>query len=311
MASSKVFLISVALHLLFGVGAGYIIVQNIAAKRKMTFSGGPPTTNRNTRALEHKVAMGKKKNMMSAPAQAKRITTNGLAKIALPDMPSMPSATDAMPNRMAGMGGFGFGPGGGGGGGMGSGGGGTVNFFGMRSRIKNVVFVVDISGSMVQGNKNPETYARLENEVAKVIQGLAPTTQFGIVAFSGGVEVYRQYLTSARADEKSRAIKWFKSQSPVEYLKPKNEQAKAKHQGTRADLGLDRAFKMKPETIFFVSDGEPSGVTADEVLSGVAEKQKNLARPAVINAVAYLSEGGELFMRELAKQNNGTFREVK
>ena len=100
LASSKVLLISIAVHLLFAAGAGYIIVQNVAAKRKMTFTGGPPTTNPSKRALEHQVAMGKKKNMMSAPAQAKRITTTGLARVALPEMPAMPALTDVMPGRI-------------------------------------------------------------------------------------------------------------------------------------------------------------------------------------------------------------------
>ena len=112
LTGGKVLSIVIGLHLIGAIGAGYIIVSNIQAKRKMTFTGGPPTTNASQRALEHKVAMGKKKNVMSAPAQAKRITTSGLAKVALPDMPALPSAVDVMPSRMAGMGGAGFGPGG-------------------------------------------------------------------------------------------------------------------------------------------------------------------------------------------------------
>ena len=124
---SKFLLVSIAVHLLGGVGATYYVVQSIAAKRKLTFAGGPPAVNASQRALEHKVSMAKKKNTMSAPAQAKRITTTGLSKVALPEMPSMPNATDVLPNRMAGMGGtgtgFGFG-----GGGMGTGGGGGGGF---------------------------------------------------------------------------------------------------------------------------------------------------------------------------------------
>ena len=112
--SGKVLALVIGLHVVAGIGAGYVVVSHIQAKRKMTFTGGPPAVNASQRALEHKVAMGKKRNVMSAPAQAKRITTTGLSKVALPDMPTMPSATDVMPGRMSGMGGFGFGPGGGG-----------------------------------------------------------------------------------------------------------------------------------------------------------------------------------------------------
>src|SRR6187455_3367305 len=207
LTGGKVLALVIGLHLVAGIGAGYVIVSQYAAKRKMTFTGGPPTTNPSQRALEHKVAMGKKRNVMSAPAQAKRITTTGLAKVALPDMPALPSAVDVMPSRMAGMGGAGFGPGGGGGGGMGSGGGGgNVNFFGLRSRIKAVVFCVDVSGSMVEKDASGKSYERLEDEVEKAINGLEPRTRFGIVAFADYVDAYRLDLVDAREDQKKAAL---------------------------------------------------------------------------------------------------------
>src|SRR5678810_745228 len=126
LVASKFLIGSIAVHLLFGVGATYYVVQRIQAKRKMTFSGGPPLVNASQHALEHKISLAKKKASMSAPAQAKRITTTGLAKVALPEMPTMPHATEVLPNRMAGMGGTGSGLGFGSGGvGTGGGGGGA------------------------------------------------------------------------------------------------------------------------------------------------------------------------------------------
>ena len=133
--ASKFLLISIGVHLLFGIGATVYVVQQFQANRKLTFKGGPPTTNPSKRAMEHKVSMAKKKNSMSAPAQAKRITTSGLSKMALPEMPALPTATTVTANKMAGMGGVGvgFGPAGGmGGGGLGGGGGGSIPFFGFR-----------------------------------------------------------------------------------------------------------------------------------------------------------------------------------
>lgn len=313
LTSGKILAIVIGLHIVAGIGAGYVIISQIQAKRKMTFTGGPPTTNPSQRALEHKVAMGKKRNVMSAPAQAKRITTSGLAKVALPDMPALPSATDVMPGRMSGMGGFGFGPGGGGGGGLGSGGGGgSVNFFGLRSRIKAVVFVVDISASMIQEPKNPESYARLEGEVEKAIRGLEPRTRFGLVTFSSGAESYRLDLVDAREDEKTRALAWLKKQSPViGFLNAKDEKSKEKHRGTLANLGLEKAFRMKPDTIFFVSDGAPTGVTREDVDALVEKMQSTMPRRVVINCVAYIPDSGEAFMRDMAQKSSGEYREVR
>jgi hypothetical protein len=130
----KFLLISVLVHVLFGIGAAYYIVQTITAKRKLTFKGGPPSPNPSQKSLEHKVQMAKKQNAMSAPAMAKRIATTGLAKVTLPDMPAMPSINSSTPTKMTGMGGTGVSTGPMGGlGTSGAGGGGGMPFFGLRT----------------------------------------------------------------------------------------------------------------------------------------------------------------------------------
>lgn len=133
MLGDKRFLaISIAAHVLFIAVAAFLVVQTITAKRKLTFTSAPPSPNPSQRALEHQVHMAKKQNTMSAPAQPKRITTTGLAKVALPEMPAMPTS-DLTPSKMAGMGGAGFGLGAAGSAGGKGGGGGPVPFFGLRN----------------------------------------------------------------------------------------------------------------------------------------------------------------------------------
>jgi hypothetical protein len=138
LLTRKFLLISIAVHLLFGLAATYFIVQRVQAKRKITFQGGPPSTTASKRALEHKVSMAKKKKTGGAPPQAKRIVSAGLAKVSLPDLPTVPSAANVVPGMMAGMGGAGFGAGMGVGSGMGSGmggggGGGGMTMFGFHN----------------------------------------------------------------------------------------------------------------------------------------------------------------------------------
>jgi hypothetical protein len=129
----KFLVISIAVHVLFGVGAAVWVVQQYQANRKLTFKGGPPSPNPSTRALEHKVQMAKKQSTMSAPTLNKRIVTTGLSKVTLPEMPAMPKVA-AAPSKMASAGGtdssFAMGAmtntGGSGGGGA------AVPFFGFR-----------------------------------------------------------------------------------------------------------------------------------------------------------------------------------
>ena len=92
--------ISIAVHLLLGLGAAVWVVQSYTASRKLTFKGGPPSPNPSTRSMEHKVQMAKKQSTMSAPAM-KRITSSGVSKVTLPDMPAMPHSASA-PSKMAG-----------------------------------------------------------------------------------------------------------------------------------------------------------------------------------------------------------------
>lgn len=136
--NNKFLFYSILAHLIFFFIATAFVVQTITAKRKLTFQGGPPSPNPSRRAIEHKVQMAQKQKTMSAPAQAKRITsTNSLAKVALPAMPAMPTSNAVTPSKMAGMGGtgVGLGPAIGVMGGSGSGGsGGSVPFFGLKTQ---------------------------------------------------------------------------------------------------------------------------------------------------------------------------------
>src|SRR4051794_694624 len=104
IVSRKFLAVSIGLHVFFGLVAGYVVVNRYAAARKLTFKSGPPSPNPSSRALEHKVQLQKKQSTTSAPAPVKKITTTGIAKVTLPEMPAMPKL-DAPKIKMAGAGG--------------------------------------------------------------------------------------------------------------------------------------------------------------------------------------------------------------
>ncbi len=123
------------MHVLFALGAAYLIVQTFSARQKTTFAS-PGSTNSEKHVLEHKVQMQKKQQTMSAPAAMQRITTTATnAKVTLPPMPVMSALSNQLtPTTMAGMGGSGVGlqMGGGGAQGNGDSAGGGLNLFGMQ-----------------------------------------------------------------------------------------------------------------------------------------------------------------------------------
>lgn len=200
-----------------------------------------------------------------------------------------------------------------GGDGLGMGGGGmATQFFGTKAKGQNIVLVVDVSGSMVRGNgKSSKTYNELEKEVIRVLRDMDMKSKFGLIVFSKDAKSFRTHLVSATSDEKSKAISWLKKHTPAVFEDPKaKEEEKEFHKGTRADRGLEEAFLLAPDLIFFVSDGDPTGSKPPQILEAVAAAQKNLPKRAAIHSIAYLADSGQRFMRDLAEQNNGNFREV-
>ena len=182
--------ISIAVHLIFGLLATWYVVQRIEAKRKLTFQAGNPS-NPNTRAVEHKVQVVKKLNNMSAPAQAKRITTTAVsARVSIPEM-EMPTSSNVAPSRMVGMGGAGFGTAPTAmtaGVGSGGGGAGGVPFFGLRLDKKRIAFLLDYSATM-----DGPFRLELEKELEKTLSGMPAGTQVIVILWAGPAWLYNEH----------------------------------------------------------------------------------------------------------------------
>ena len=97
-------IISLAFHAVLLLVAGVWVVQNIQAKRKLTFSAGPQQSGANTRQLEHRVQVAKRTSSMSAPALPNRIVSSAPnVKVALPQVPLTPLTSIAIPQRIGGL----------------------------------------------------------------------------------------------------------------------------------------------------------------------------------------------------------------
>ena len=304
----KFLFLAIAIHAVLAIAATFWVVANHDAPPRKKFMPPGGSAEQAKKGAEHKVSLGRKQSTMSAPEQAKRVVTNSaFAKVALPDMPEMPSATtDVFANRAIGLGGAGnaFGatgtPGGGGGGG-GSG----INFFGLRTRAKSIVFLVDVSDSMVlplnlpppkpapgtapsalpqkKVEKGPQTYKALETEITRGIRSLDKGMSFSLVCFGGDVEPFKETLVPASDLEKERAIRWLQAHNPGLNIVGERKAAeradagfkkeagattsvtKFNHAGTRSAAAIQYAFAMNPDAICFVSDGIPTDKLATQI----------------------------------------------
>ena len=334
---SPVLIVSIVVHLLFGVGAAVYVVSRYTAARKLTFQGGPKSPNPSERALQHRVQMERKMQTQSVPAAVpKRVLTTGLAKVQLPPMPDIPvPKTAANAPTMAGASGaasFGSAATLGGGALGGTGSGKQINFFGIRDVSTSVVIMIDISDSMF-GRTGDYDYAtrqlvrvakeqsfqRVRDEAIKLVESLTPATRFGIVRWSGGAYTWKPELVPATDENKQAAIAHIQNELDLRKA-PKRPDRPG---GTRHDYALEEAFKLKPETIYMLTDGDANGESATEPgkkigpedLYRIAEEgQKALSKKAKLHTIYYLTGKDkpeeERMLRQLANRNGGTLAKV-
>ena len=303
-------LISLVLHSLIVICAIFWVVRlnNPSGERRITFQGGGGGGKSRSAGAETERRMQLARQPLQLASAAQRLVVDApRPQVSLPDLPALknnpiPQLNSLAPQAPGASLGVGTGTGGGIGGGIGVGSGiSTVNFFGLRTKVRSVVFVVDVSGSMVQGEKRA-SYAALERDIIKNIMSLDPRTDFDLIVFAGMTATFKIKMTAASETAKEDAVSWLKEHSPA--LRPQLGG------GTRSDLSLSAAFALKPEAVIFFSDGMPVPVSPASVLTLVGQLQGALAKRIVIHAFAYYADDGKEFMEALAEQNGGEYRDV-
>jgi hypothetical protein len=159
----------------------------------------------------------------------------------------------------------------------------SAKFFGMRIVSRRVIFVIDISGSMawdLHSEQAPGKPADSRMEIAKreliaCIDALDPKALFNIITFSSDVD---RWLDTGIA-EFSKTNK-DEAKAYVEKLSPNG--------GTNIYGALKNAFTDPDvDTIFFLSDGEPSvGDVVDQASIRERVREWNEHRRIVINTIA-------------------------
>jgi hypothetical protein len=323
-------LISVGLHLLFGMGAAYVVVAR-HTNRQLTFNAGPKSPNPSERAIQHRVQLQEK--MKTAPvAIPKRILSTGATKVELPPVPELTTAKNATPPPLMGAAGqhnaltrpgtIGSAAG------MGTGA--AINFFGIRDRSSSIVIMIDVSDSMftrtgdAEGGKlvkhgKEQNFQTVREEAIRLVQSLGPNVQFGIVRWAGSAQSWKPELITATEENKRAAIEHIQEDVDMKTAKAKKGQAG----GTRHDLALQAAFRLKPEVIYMLTDGnatiaEPGHgmkpIPAEQIFKVAADGQKELRNSARVHVIYYLTgterEDEREMLMTLATRNGGQFRGV-
>ncbi len=164
--------------------------------------------------------------------------------------------------------------------------------FGHGGNARQITFVCDASGSMI--NK----MASLKNELGKAVQGLRPIQSFGIIFFQDEkFSSLDSQLINATPENKRKAQKYLEDITTT---------------GTTNPIpGIQLAFKQHPQLIYLLTDGDfPDN---DAVLKTIRDLNKD--KKVKINTIAFVSDADtdtaflEL-LKTVAKENGGVFKHV-
>ncbi|MFK5956001.1 MAG: HEAT repeat domain-containing protein [Planctomycetota bacterium] len=170
----------------------------------------------------------------------------------------------------------------------------TSVYHGIQVPKGGVVFVMDISGSMMEPYGDGETfYQHFSNALIDTIAMLNDQTQFNIILFSGGVKQWKETLVDG-TQENAQEARIF-----LEDVRPEGP--------TNLYSALMTALEFEDvQTIFLLTDGDPTFgrvVLPDAIL--VELERANRDRKVVINTIAAGDVRAE-FLAELANDNGGS-----
>jgi hypothetical protein len=137
-----------------------------------------------------------------------------------------------------------------------------------------------------------QSFQAVRDEAIKLVQSLPPAARFGIVRWSGGAYSWKPELVAATDENKQAAADHIQNEIDFGKARPRGRPG-----GTRHDYALEETFKLKPETIYMITDGNATSneggasqaIPEAEIWKIAQEGQKTLPKPAKLHVIYYLT----------------------
>ncbi len=170
-------------------------------------------------------------------------------------------------------------------------GGSGPQFFGLGGEARaarRIVYVVDRSGSMMG------VFDDLRTELKNSIDRLRKSQKYHVIFYSTDppVEAPPARLVNAIRASKERTFAFIDETQPAGMTQPIE--------------AMRRAFQLKPDLIYFLSDGD---IPEAELLKANL-LEWNRDEDVRIFTIAYVSPAGRQLLEEIAREHNGSFRFV-
>lgn len=149
-----------------------------------------------------------------------------------------------------------------------------------------VIYIVDRSGSMT------DSFFHVQKQLELAIDNLKATNQFHVIFYGDGpgLEMPARRLLPATVENKQVAFEFIRQTRP--------------EGGTDPSDALDKAFKLKPDIIHLLSDGEFEPGILDQV------RRLNSRNLVTVNTICFLYTTGEKILMNIAAENGGTYKYI-
>jgi hypothetical protein len=219
----------------------------------------------------------------------------------------------------------------------------TNAFAGIQTTSTNVLFIIDVSGSMddlvieaekFQGYRDKRRFTVVQTELLNTIDTLTADTNFDILAFATDLHPWKKRLVPANIVNRDAAKAFVRGLKPLGGTE--SQELAAAGLGGSANLeagktntlkallyafGVDpdkptkapitggdkNAIKSPLDTVYFLSDGRPSigkMIETNEILKEV--RKHNEIYRMVIHCIA-IGDFAKEFLKQLAEENGGVF----
>lgn len=154
---------------------------------------------------------------------------------------------------------------------------------------KRIVYIVDASGSMDYHLYRTSRFVRVQAELERAIHSLDASQEFAVIFFNDQARPAGAHsLRFATNKFKNRVLRAIANSNPKGGTNPKG--------------AIKRALRMKPDTIYFLTDGRFLPFHA----AALMKKQEGLT----VHTFTLGDSSGEAVMRKLAEANGGSYRFV-
>lgn len=190
-----------------------------------------------------------------------------------------------------GLGGSGLGEGVDIGEGLGGSGAGGTQFFNVPAIGNRFVYVVDVSGSMAEGEK----LALLKEELIESIGSLPEGALFSVFTFQSD---YQALLSNER---------WYQADDSNKRAAVRAVRALEASGGTVPGAALSAGFALKPRphAVYFLTDG-----LFDAGVVPLVATLNARSEPVPVHCITLVSKEAQDLMRQIARESGGTYRHV-